>query len=241
MGGTDDPQGRRGAVPLFHIILHNVCSIACRPGASVAHSSGFRQDPKTAAARAVARFTKRSLCSVAWCVSASRRRTLLLWDNRHRPKRRRGPDRSETRCGSAARKESAAVAARHRSRFQPAGTRRDWHRAGSLWRRRVLELVETPHQRQPPSWKLVPALGMSCRAHARASPEQLLRPAAGRTAGRSTPEKFGDGLRPGAYLEFFVDPADVGVDGLVGDAEFLGDFLVEEALGQEIQDLVFPR
>jgi hypothetical protein len=46
-------------------------------------------------------------------------------------------------------------------------------------------------------------------------------------------EEFGHGFGAGADLEFFVDAADVGVDGFVADAEFVGDFLVEEALARQ--------
>lgn len=147
---------------------------------------------------------------------------------------KRGADQQHGRNPRWLRRATGAVS----SQPEPAATGTGQARCGEggfrSWSRR-----HTRGNRPHGSWSRLRA----CHAgpHARPSPGQLLRPAAGRTAGRSTPEKFGDGLRPGAYLEFFVDPADVGVDGLVGDAEFLGDFLVEEALGQEIQDLVFPR
>jgi len=40
-------------------------------------------------------------------------------------------------------------------------------------------------------------------------------------------QEFGDGFGAGSDLEFFVDAPDVGVDSLVADAEFLGDFFVD--------------
>lgn len=54
-----------------------------------------------------------------------------------------------------------------------------------------------------------------------------------------TAEEFGDGFGAGADLEFFVDAADVGVDGFVADAEFFGDLLVEKALAEAIENLLF--
>lgn len=45
-------------------------------------------------------------------------------------------------------------------------------------------------------------------------------------------------LGAGADLEFGVDVDDVGADGGEADAEAVGDFLVEESLGEEPQDLV---
>ena len=52
-------------------------------------------------------------------------------------------------------------------------------------------------------------------------------------------EEFGDGFGAGADLEFFVNAADVGVDGFVADAEFIGDFLVKEPLREAIEDFLF--
>ena len=52
-------------------------------------------------------------------------------------------------------------------------------------------------------------------------------------------EEFGDGFGAGADLEFFVDPADVGVHRFIAHADFVGDFLVDQALAQEIEDLLF--
>ena len=48
-----------------------------------------------------------------------------------------------------------------------------------------------------------------------------------------------DGLGAGADLKFFVDSADVGVDGGEADAEFFGNFFVEEALGKEVENFAF--
>lgn len=50
-----------------------------------------------------------------------------------------------------------------------------------------------------------------------------------------------DGLRARVHLEFFVNAADVGVDGRHADAERFGDFLVEVAFAQEIEDGLFAR
>ncbi len=55
------------------------------------------------------------------------------------------------------------------------------------------------------------------------------------------PQKFGHGFGAGADLELLVDAADVGVDGLVADAQFVGDLLVEEALAQQIQHFLLAR
>jgi hypothetical protein len=52
-------------------------------------------------------------------------------------------------------------------------------------------------------------------------------------------EKFGDRFGAGADLKFFVDAPNVGVNGLVADAEFVGDFLVDQTLGQKVEDLLF--
>src|SRR6266576_5758525 len=54
-------------------------------------------------------------------------------------------------------------------------------------------------------------------------------------------QEFGDGFRSGPDLEFFVDAADVSVHRFVADAQFLRDFLVQEALGETIEDFFFAR
>lgn len=41
-------------------------------------------------------------------------------------------------------------------------------------------------------------------------------------------------------MEFFVDAPDVAVYGVRGDAELVGDFLVEETLGEQGQHLTLP-
>jgi hypothetical protein len=51
--------------------------------------------------------------------------------------------------------------------------------------------------------------------------------------------KFGDGFGPRPHLQFFVNAADVGVDGFVADAEFVGDFLVNQSLAQQVEHLLF--
>src|SRR4051812_30618686 len=51
----------------------------------------------------------------------------------------------------------------------------------------------------------------------------------------------GHGLRPGTDLEFFVDAANVGVDGGKADADFVANFLVEQALGEQLKDFAFAR
>ena len=56
---------------------------------------------------------------------------------------------------------------------------------------------------------------------------------------RSSAQEFSHSFSPGADLQFFVNPADVGVDGFVTDTELFGDFLVEKALGKAIQHLLF--
>jgi hypothetical protein len=53
-------------------------------------------------------------------------------------------------------------------------------------------------------------------------------------------EEFGDGFGAGADLKFFVDAADIGMDGFVADAEFIGDFLVEKTVAEAIEDFLFP-
>lgn len=53
-------------------------------------------------------------------------------------------------------------------------------------------------------------------------------------------QEFSHGFSPGSDLEFLINPPDVGVDGLVADAEFLGDFLVEKTLREAVEDLLFP-
>ena len=57
--------------------------------------------------------------------------------------------------------------------------------------------------------------------------------------GGSASEEFGHGFGAGADLQFFVDAADVSVDGFVADAHFLGDFLVEKSLAEMIQHFLF--
>src|SRR5476651_1946467 len=54
-----------------------------------------------------------------------------------------------------------------------------------------------------------------------------------------TAQKFCHSLRPRPHLQFFVDAADVGVDGLVADAEFLRDLLVDQPPAQQVEHLLF--
>lgn len=49
--------------------------------------------------------------------------------------------------------------------------------------------------------------------------------------GHSLAEALGDGFRAGAHVEFLVDVADVGVNGVVADVHRRRDFLVEKPLG----------
>jgi hypothetical protein len=51
--------------------------------------------------------------------------------------------------------------------------------------------------------------------------------------------KFRHRFRPRPHLQFFVNAADVGVDGLVADAEFVRDFLVHQSLAQQVEHLLF--
>lgn len=53
------------------------------------------------------------------------------------------------------------------------------------------------------------------------------------------PEEFGDGFGAGADLKFFVNAANVGVDGFVADTKFFGNFLVEKTLAEAIEDFLF--
>ena len=43
-------------------------------------------------------------------------------------------------------------------------------------------------------------------------------------------QKFRDGFRAGSHAKFFINPADVGMDGLVTDLELVGDFLIHQSL-----------
>ena len=56
-------------------------------------------------------------------------------------------------------------------------------------------------------------------------------------------ESFAEGLADGgrriADFEFFVDVADVGIDGAVADVELVGDFLLHQSLGEEFENFVF--
>ena len=65
-------------------------------------------------------------------------------------------------------------------------------------------------------------------------------PSRGRGRGALTGllEILGDGFGAGADLELLVNAADVGADRGDADAELVGDFLVEEALGEEFEDLL---
>src|SRR6185503_5364277 len=65
---------------------------------------------------------------------------------------------------------------------------------------------------------------------------------AGRTCRYSSaPKKFGYGLRARPDLQLLVNATDVGVHRFVADAEFLGDFLVEKSLAEEIEHLFLAR
>ena len=55
----------------------------------------------------------------------------------------------------------------------------------------------------------------------------------------SVTQEFGDGFGPRPDLQFFVNPADIGVDGFVADFEFVGNFLVHQSLAQQVEHLLF--
>ena len=56
----------------------------------------------------------------------------------------------------------------------------------------------------------------------------------------SVSEVFGDGFGAGADLEFFVDAADVGMDGFEADVKLVSDFFVEKTFGEEFENFLFP-
>jgi hypothetical protein len=62
----------------------------------------------------------------------------------------------------------------------------------------------------------------------------------GTTGPRALLSDFIEGFGPGADVEFFVNVADMGPDGFAADAEGGGDFLVEHAAGEMIENLLFP-
>ena len=49
----------------------------------------------------------------------------------------------------------------------------------------------------------------------------------------------GDGTGGVVGIQLMVDMADVGVYGGVADAELIGDFLFDHAIGEQLQDFVF--
>jgi hypothetical protein len=53
------------------------------------------------------------------------------------------------------------------------------------------------------------------------------------------PQELSDGFGAGANLQFFVNAANVGVDGFVANAKFFGDFFVEKALAEAIENFLF--
>ena len=55
------------------------------------------------------------------------------------------------------------------------------------------------------------------------------------------PQMLGDGLSPRANVELLIDMPDMSVNGGVGQAEFVGDLLVEITFGQQLKDLGFAR
>src|ERR1039457_6352254 len=55
----------------------------------------------------------------------------------------------------------------------------------------------------------------------------------------SPAQKLGDGFGAGADLQFFIDAADVSMHGFVADAELLRDFLVHQAVAQQVEHLLF--
>lgn len=56
-----------------------------------------------------------------------------------------------------------------------------------------------------------------------------------------SPESFHGGFGAGADVEFGVAVFEVLADGFEGDPELVGDFLVDESAGDEVQDLVLAR
>ena len=48
---------------------------------------------------------------------------------------------------------------------------------------------------------------------------------------------FGDGLAPVADAEFAIDVLEVGLDGVDGDTQAVGDLLIGAMLGEESQDI----
>lgn len=58
---------------------------------------------------------------------------------------------------------------------------------------------------------------------------------------RSAAQEFCHGFGAGSHLKFFVNAPDVRVNGLVTDAEFFRDFLVEKSLREAIQYFLFAR
>ena len=56
---------------------------------------------------------------------------------------------------------------------------------------------------------------------------------------RSALQEFRHRLGARADLKFFVDAADIGMHRLVADFEFVGDFLVDQTLREQIEHLLF--
>src|SRR5262245_15746750 len=54
-------------------------------------------------------------------------------------------------------------------------------------------------------------------------------------------QELGHSLGSCPHLQLLVNPADVGVNRFVADAELLSDFLVEKSLAQTIQHFTFAR
>jgi hypothetical protein len=55
------------------------------------------------------------------------------------------------------------------------------------------------------------------------------------------PEVFCHGLGAGVHMEFAINSAGDIADGGEGDLEFVGDFLLEVALGEKAQNILFAR
>ena len=51
-------------------------------------------------------------------------------------------------------------------------------------------------------------------------------------------QELRDGLCASADLEFFVNAADIGVNGFVADPQLFGDFFVKKALTKTIEDFL---
>src|SRR5664279_900243 len=49
-----------------------------------------------------------------------------------------------------------------------------------------------------------------------------------------------DGFCSVLYVEFLIDPVNMLADGAGGNAELVGDFLIQKSLGKQMQGFIFP-